>query len=132
VTTSQIIEACFQRLLQFWYEPQPEILWPGLETNPPGEGIWLEPNVLPNEPENIAWTDESCAVTMGIIRILVHYRPGMAQPEPMALADALCLHFPKGLELGPVRVFKRAWQDAPVSDGDDVVIPVTVPYRELT
>lgn len=132
MTTAQIIEAAFERLTQFAFDPMPPIVWPGIASEPPNDGMWLEPELFPNEPINIAWDDESCVSTRGFFQILVHFRPGAATLEPTALADALCLHFPKGLDLGPVRVFKRAWQDAPVVESDDIYIPITIPYRGLT
>lgn len=129
---TQITRAAFEQLSIFVWNPQPEILWPGIETRPPDQGMWLEPDIFPNEIENVAWNNESCVEMRGFFQILVHYRPGHGQKEPTILADALIAHFPKGFALGPVRVIKRGWQAAQVVEGDDLYIPITIPYQGLT
>jgi hypothetical protein len=132
VIETDILEAAFQRLNAFTYSPQPQVLWPGLQSDPPAAGAWLEPGFFPNEPEDLAWNDDGCVNSEGFFQVLVHYRPGQGQPEPVILADAIICHFPKGLALGPVRVNKRGWQSLPVESSDDVFIPVTIPYRGVT
>jgi hypothetical protein len=131
-TTTDITRAAFDKLTDFSYDPQPDILWPGLQTKPPATGLWLEPELFPDEPEDIAWDDESCVETRGFFQILVHYRPGEGSRNPVLLADALIRHFQKGEALGPVRIVERAWQGTPVDSSDELFIPVTIPYMGLT
>jgi len=133
MSTTDIIEAAFQQLMVFPYSPAPEILWPGIQNEPPQEGIWLQPNVFPNEPNDIAWDDDACVDTRGFIRVLVYFRPGQGVIEPSELADALIAFFPKGSQLGPVRVRKRPWQSSVITeDSSKLFISVTIPYKGLT
>lgn len=134
MSTTDIMLAAFDRLKAFSYDPQPEIIWPGKKTKPPEKGMWLEPIFLPNVPENMAWDNDSCVDTRGSFRILLYYRPGQGQVEPSEMADALIAHFPKGLDLGPVRVNRRPWQAPSITndDGGKLYIPITVSYKGLT
>lgn len=133
MTTTTIIEAAFQHLQSFVYSPQPEVIWPGLQSEPPEQGMWLQADMFPNEPTDMAWDNDACVDTRGFFQILVCFRPGRGLIEPSELADALVDHFPKGTALGPVRVRKRPWQ-APVviPDASTLYIPVTVAYSGLT
>jgi hypothetical protein len=133
MSTTDILEAAFQRLDSFSYSPQPEVLWPGIKTQPPESEIWLQPGLFPNEPDDIVWDIDACIDTRGFFQILVYFRPGQGQVEPSEIADALIAHFPKGLELGPVRVKKRPWQSPMVTeDASKLYIPVTISYKGLT
>ena len=133
MSTTDIREAAFQKLQLFAYSPQPEILWPGIQETPPEAGIWLEPEFFPNEPNDIAWDNDSCVDTRGFFQILIYFRPGQGQIEPSEIADALIAYFPKGSDLGPVRIRKRPWQSPSVTeDASKLFIPVTIPYQGLT
>ncbi len=128
-----IQEAAFDRLDSFNYSPQPDVLWPGLQETPPETGMWLQPKLSPGESGDIAWDNDSCINTTGMFQILVYFRPGHGQIEPSELADALIEFFPKGTELGPVRVRKQPWQTPMVTeDASSLYIPVMVPYMGLT
>jgi hypothetical protein len=95
--------------------------------------MWLQPGFFPNKPENIAWDNDSCIDTRGFFQILVYFRPGEAMENPILLADALIKYFPKGLELGPVRVRKRAWQTLAITeDASKLFIPITIPFLGVT
>jgi len=133
MSTTDITETAFQLLETFVYVPQPAILYPGVQNDPPQTGMWLLPSVFPNEPNDIAWDNDSCVDTRGFVQILVYFRPGQGVIEPSELADALIAFFPKGSQLGPVRVRKRPWQSpVVVEDSSKLFIPVTIPYKGLT
>ena len=132
MSTTDIIRAAFEKLDSFDYEPQPVVLWPGKQEKPPDSGMWLEPGVFPNEPVDIAWDNDACVDSRGWFQILVYFRPGQGVIEPSELADALIAFFPKGSDLGTVRVRKRPWQAPVVTEKDSLFIPVTVPYEGLT
>lgn len=133
MSTTAIIEAAFQLLETFTYLPQPAILYPGIQSEPPQTGMWLQPSVFPNEPADIAWENDACVDTRGFFQVLVYFRPGQGLIDPSELADALIAFFPKGSTLGPVRVLKRPWQSPAVTeDASKLFIPVTVPYKGLT
>jgi hypothetical protein len=133
MSTTAILEAAFEKLELFVYSPQPEILWPGIQETPPGSGIWLQPRLFPNEPDDISWDNDSCVNTRGFFQILIYFRPGQGQIDPSEMADALIDFFPKGSDLGPVRIRKRPWQSPSVTeDASKLFIPVTVPYMGLT
>lgn len=133
MSTTEILEAALAKLETFVYVPQPEIMWPGIQEDPPQEGIWLQIRFNPNEPHDDAWSNDACIDTRGHLRILVYFRPGQGQLVPSELADALIAFYPKGSALGPVRVSKRPWQSPMVTeDSSKLFIPVTVPYMGLT
>lgn len=133
MSTTDILDAALAKLETFTYVPQPEILWPGIQAEPPDEGIWLQVRFAPNEPYDLAWDDDACVDTRGHLRILVYFRPGQGQIIPSELADALIAFYPKGSDLGPVRVRKRPWQSPMVTeDASKLYIPVTIPYMGLT
>lgn len=132
MSTTDIMQCAFERLKTFCYLPEAPILWPGIQSDPPDEGMWLEPGYFPNEPIDFAWDNDACVETRGFFQILVYYRPGIGQMEPSRIADALIEHFPKGLELNSVRVRKRPWQSPSVTEKGKSFIPVTVAYHGLT
>lgn len=133
MSTTDIITAAFEKLNSFVHDPQPEILWPGIQETPPEEGMWLQPSVFPNEPGDFAWDNDAPVDTRGWFQILVYFRPGQGVIDPATLADALIAFFPKGSDLGTVRVRKRPWQSPVIAhDSSKLYIPVTVPYRGLT
>jgi len=103
VSSTNILVAAIDRLEAFVYAPQPHILWPGRQETPPNTGMWLQPKMFGNEPNDIAWDNDGCVDTRGFFQILVYFRPGQGQIAPSELADALIAWFPKGLDLGPVR-----------------------------
>lgn len=135
MTVSAIFATCMELMEDFSYpvpsgQPEVVVLWPGIQSDPPDEGFWLEPKLFPNENTDPAWNDDSCAIARGFFQIKVYWRvrenPGMV--APMALADALIAHFPKGTTLGPVRVRKKPHQSPAIPEDDRSFIPVTVPY----
>jgi hypothetical protein len=133
MSTTGILRAALEKLETFVYDPQPEVMWPGIQSDPPDEDMWLRPGFFPNNDMNIAWGDDSCVDSRGFFQILVYFRPGLGTVEPTTLADALIRFFPKGLQLGPVRVRERAWQKlAVVEDESKLFIPVRIPYLGLT
>ncbi len=133
MSTTLILEAALQKLESFVHLPQPQILWPGIQETPPKNGMWLQPGFFPNEPDDLAWDNDACVDTRGFFQILVYFRPGQGPLDPSKLADTLIAFFPKGLDLGPVRVRKRPWQSPMVTeDASKLYIPVTIPYKGLT
>ena len=133
MSTTEILEALFEKLESFVYSPQPDVLWPGKQEDPPEAGMWLQPGLFPNETGDIAWDNDACVDTRGFAQILVYFRPDQGQPDPSKLADALIAFFPKGSDLGPVRVRKRPWQSPMITqDASKLYIPVTISYKGLT
>lgn len=130
--STDILEACLERLEDFDYSPPPALLWPGKKMEPPEEGFWIEPRYFPGEPADETW-DEGCVVTTGFFYLLVGCDAGIGEDEASELADALVAWFPKGQELGPVRVLKRATRGGSyIDEGSRLYIPVTVRYQGLT
>jgi len=121
-----------ERLEAFDYSPAPSVLWPGKKLEPPAEGFWIEPRYFPGEPGDEAW-DVGCVLDAGFFYLMVGCSAGIGEEEPSELADALVDWFPKGLELGPVRVRKRATRGGSfIEDGSRLYIPITVRYQGLT
>ena len=133
---TEIMTACFDRLLTFSNapDPNPEILWPEITDDPPDSGFWLEPGYFPNENGDLYWDNDGCVDTRGFFQVLVYYRtrPDLGQVIPSTLADKIIDHFPKGTALGPVRVRKRPSQGPKVDEKGKSYIPVTISYMGLT
>jgi len=133
MSTTDILTACLDRLLALSFNLQIPVSKPGVNFNSPSSGYWLEPSLSPNEPDDLAWGNDSCHERIGFFQVNVNYRPGQPGQEGASeVADAIIAHFPKGLELGPVRVRKSAWQSPAVTDdGSRLFIPVTIPWRGI-
>lgn len=133
MSTSDILEACIDKLEAFSYSPEMPVLWGGVNETPPNTGLWLQPHLFPIEPSDIAWDNDACVDTRGFLQVLVYFKPGQGVIEPTAAASAIIAAFPKGTALGPVRVLKQPWQSAMVTqDSSKLYIPVTIPYKGLT
>jgi len=133
MTTTSIITAFFERLAAFDTSPEVPVMWPGVNHEPPSSGYWFEASAFPNEPTNLAWNDDGEIMARGFCQVLIGYRPGDGEIGASELADDLIAHFPKGLELGGVRVTKKPWRaPAVVEDGARLFIPVTIPYIGVT
>lgn len=132
MSATDIMTAFFDRLNSFTYfSVSLPIIWPGLQSAPPQEGIWLETKFFPNEPVDRAWDNDACVEARGYFMVYVCFRqrPDAGQVEPSLVADAIIEHFPKGTELGPVRVRKQPWQSPAITpDASMSYIPVTVSY----
>lgn len=128
---TEILTAFLARLKLFTYSPQPDVLWPGIQADPPDEGMWLKPAFFPNRNRDRHWDDDGCVERRGFFRVLVYYRvrPDLGQIVPSELADAIVAHFPKGTELGPVCVIEEPSQDPAIDeDPSKSYIPVTIRY----
>ena len=125
---SQIIQAAFTRLTQI--QNAPPIAWPGINFTPPNQGAWLEVSLFPNEPDDRFWSGER-ALQIGFIQVSVCVRPGIGLANPTALAESVIAHFPKGLEIGPVKVRKRPYLRPAVTVDHYYFVPVTIPYIGL-
>ena len=73
MSTTEIMRAAFDKLDTFSFVPPPSILWPGIQSDRPDNGMWLEPKLFPNEPHDIAWDDDGCVDTRGFFQILVYF-----------------------------------------------------------
>lgn len=130
--TTEILEACFGRMQTLGLSPALPIAWPGIHFTPPDSGMWLEVKLFPNEPLDPSWNNDACTLARGFFQVMVGYRPGTGQVAASRIADAVCAHFAKGTDLGPVRVLKKPWQSPELTDTDKIFIPVTIPYRGFT
>ena len=119
MTTTERFVAFMEHLDSFVYLPQPPIMWPGIQSDPPDTGYCLEPKLFPNEPEDPAWDDDACARPIGFFQVKVYFRvrPDTGLVGPSTLADAIIDHFSKGTVIGDVRVKKQPHQ-SPVVDDD--------------
>lgn len=133
--TTAIMKACFDHLETLVYSPQPAILFPGMGTKPPQEGMWLKPALFPGEPRDRSWDEDTdCAEERGFFQVLVYFkpRPKLGLIAPSKLADAVIAHYRKGTVLGPVKVKKRPHQSTEiVEDKECSFIPVTIYYLGL-
>ena len=125
---SQIIQAAFTRLTQI--QNAPPIAWPGINFTPPATGIWFEAMMFPNEPTNLVM-DSDTAEQIGFFQVTVCFRPGQGITLPMMTAEAVIAQFPKGTDLGPVKVRMRPWLAPTVTASDYQFIPVTIPYKGI-
>lgn len=122
------------RLKAFYTEMQDAgfdvpIVWPGVEINPPANGIWLLVRHFPNETEDLSWNDDGAILVRGFFQVEVNYRHSFKGIFPASeLADTIIAAFSKGTPIADVFVEKQPWQAAEVVEDDRNFIPVTVPY----
>ena len=129
MSTTDILSAFLERLESFTHSPQPPILWPGIKSEPPESGIWLEAALFPGDPVNLSWDNDSANRLRGFCQVLVGYRPGVGEIVPSQVAQALLAHFAKGTQIGPVRVRQTGTRAPSFADeGARLFIPVTIPY----
>lgn len=132
-----IYDAFCEHLSGLGFSPAPEIIYPRTTTEPPDTGNWLEIMENPNEPERLSWGNNQCYNARGNFQIGVGFRAESrpwAYVNACALADAVVAHYPEGLELGPVKVFK-SFRRPSVTNMDNqaqLFIPVTIQYQGLT
>lgn len=132
MSATPILEAFLARLATFTYSPQPEILWPGIQSDPPDEGMWLKPDFFPNRNRDRNWDDDACVERIGFCQVLVYFRvrPEVGEIRPSELADAIIDFFPKGTVLGPVRVKEQPSRSPKIDeDPSRSYIPVTIHYQ---
>ena len=128
MTDSDIITAAFTRLTAI--SNAPPIAWPGLNFTPPTSGIWWEAAIFPNEPRNLTMGEDT-AEHLGFLQIQVCYRPGVGLMMPTLNAEAIIASFPKGTELGAVRVRQKPWLGPTIAAEGYLLLPVTIPYRGI-
>lgn len=127
--TTDILTASLSHLETLSYSPAPEIAWPNVSFDPPSEGPWLEAMLFPNEPTNLTWDDTAVSRYLGLIQVLVCYRPDEGQQVASELADFVIAHFAKGTVLASARVQRTPWQAPAVMERKDrIFIPVRIPY----
>lgn len=122
-----IMSAAFARLSTL--ANKPPIAWPGVDFVPPTSGPWLEISVFPNEPDTLGMSADAVQLEIGFVQVLACNRPGSGTMTIATLAEAVAAHYPKALELGPVRVRAKPWLSPAVIDDDRIFVPVTIPYR---
>jgi hypothetical protein len=128
MTDSDIITAAFTRLAAI--PNAPPIAWPGVDFTPPDSGTWWEAAIFPNEPRNLT-LDSDTAEHLGFLQVQVCYRPGVGLLVPVMSAEAVIASFPKGTELGPVRVRQKPWLGPTIADDGYLFLPVTIPWRGI-
>lgn len=94
---------------------------------PPDDGKYLDATAFPNKPfwEGLA----EGRIDQGILQITVVWPKNVGLAAPMAAADEVIAHFPKGHRMGAVKVSGEGWQSPPLPGDDAVRIPVTIPWR---
>jgi hypothetical protein len=119
-------------LKNFAYSPEVPVIPPNRGDQTPDAGLWLEASFFPNAPLNVTLDFNAIDEQLGFFQVLVCYRKDIGQVRPSELADAVIDWFPKGLEVGPVRVRQTPYQlPAVTEDGSRCYIAVTIPYRGL-
>lgn len=105
--------------------------WNGESFVPPSSGMWLESSYMPNEPDDVMWT-EAEAMQMGLFQVDVRFRSDTTEPLAQLEADKIVAHFAKGFQLdGAVRVEKRPYVRGRVTDEANAYVPVIIPYRGM-
>lgn len=103
------------------------IAWPGVNFTPPSDGMWFELSLFPNEPDDLTYDDDD-AITLGFVQVLVNDQAGNGIIGLIDEAENIIAHFPKGTDFGQVQVRKKPYMSPPVTDGNRIFIPVTIPY----
>lgn len=129
-TDKDILDATFARMAS--YSTSAPIFYPDRpDSDPPSTGRWIDFDIFPNEPDDPHWASDT-QVYLGFLQASVYFRPGGG--EFFAAYDeveGIQAHFPKGLQLGPVKVRKRPYPRPLVTDDAALFIPVTIEYIGL-
>lgn len=104
--------------------------WSGVDFKPPPQGLWLETQLFPNEPQDPLFAGGPI-VARGFYQVLVGGRPNFGEVRMSELADLVIAAFPKASQVGPVYVSKTPWRSPLIREGAQLLIPVTIPYRAL-
>lgn len=126
----QIIKAALDKL-QSGGPPGVPVAWPGISFDPPSgpEARWLEASIFPAEPDNIAWQSDSPHRYEGFIQVLVGFRPNrLGAKAAWDLAGHVIALYPKGTQIGPVKVSRRPGLGPLVAENGRNSIPVTIRY----
>lgn len=105
------------------------VAWPGVNFTPPTSGVWIEASFLPNSPIDEGIPNDSAVVPRGIFQINVNTRPGSGMVGITTAAELVQSEFPKGTMLaGFVRISQHPYLMSPITEGDRITLPVTIPY----
>lgn len=107
------------------------ILWPGLTTQPPDTGMWLEPRAFPGDTVNPFYGEASKNRYGGFWQVGVGFRPGAGEVAPRTIAAQIASHFDKGTVIAGASVWQRPSIGSTVTDGHRQVVPVTIRYRGM-
>ena len=107
------------------------VAWPGVPFTPPASGIWIEPQVLPNQGLDNGLSASDAVVPQGLAQFIVWTRPGGGMLAVTSAAEALAAAFPKnGILSGLIRIQRAPWLTVLDSEPDKVGVLVTVPYSQ--
>lgn len=129
MTLNDIMSAFFTRLNTL--SPMPPVAWPGTVFTPPATGVWIEPDVIPNNglDNGLAPTDE--VVPQGFCQVIVWTRPGGGMFQLATVANNVAALFPKDHRLsGLVRVQRNPWITNIDSQDDRIGYLVSIPYSQ--
>lgn len=128
----EILDAFLARLALFSTSPAVPVSWPDVSFEPPDEGFWLEAAFFPGAVINLAMDDYSLNDVRGFCQVKVCYTADAGQLAPYALVQEVINWFPKGTELGPVKVNSRP-SPLPVVREDKArrFIAITIPYQGI-
>lgn len=107
--------------------------FPGVKFTPPATGHWLEVTWSPGPGQNYGLADGAPSLLQGVAQISVCGRPAETGLMPWTrIADAAVAAFGKGTTFGPVRVYRKPYQSAPITGAAWIMVPVTVMWQGFT
>lgn len=112
---------------------RPPTAWSNKNFDAPTE-LYIRANQLPRETDTPFLGDDSAQDYGGIYQVTVMAPSGNYETEALAMADAICAHFPRGLELdagGQVLRIRKTVVAPGFQDGTRWVVPVSVYYRGI-
>lgn len=126
-TEAKIAAALFDRLLTLTTSPVTSIAWPNVDFN--GSPPYLEVSHLPNRSEGPLL--DTTKDLRGFLQVTVVYAVGVGIIDPMEIASQVIAHFPVTLRTGssPLVTFPQpAFSGPPFQDGNEIRVPVSIPY----
>lgn len=107
--------------------PALTIAYPDVAFTPPPSGKYLDVALFYNRP---LWEGLAAGkIDQGLLQITVVWPRHQGVIKPLAVADAVMAHFPKGLELGGVRITAEPYAASPLIEDSQVRVPVTIGWQ---
>lgn len=112
--------------------PALTVAYPDIPFDPSAVGgRYLQVDLFFNRPAWQGITDGR--QDQGLLQVMVVVPRDGGLIAPMALAEAVAAHFPKGFDMTSgavrVRVSEEPWITSPLVEGNQTRIPVTIPWK---
>lgn len=132
---SKIIKALQEHLKTHITDFATTVHFVGVAFKPPTTGKWFVERFFQNRPRSLGLEDSAQQEHRGIYQVEIVWKVGSGLQAQMDVAGEIVAHFAKGTSLTvdgvTVRVEQKPWPLTPINEGDEVRVPVTIPWRSI-